>query len=187
MLEGSSASAAPSNMACLQSRQQGRRETASLSCMITANVLSGLHDLSTCLAFLNAPLSTRRLRRSPLGCGHSPPLLFLAILTAPPCLPSLPTDSVRPSPLLTRSRLRLSANPYRGTGLDPRVPRQSAKEGPSEDGSAAGPLVISVRPSNTALSWKPKPNLPCKACQLQLFVGPPFESGTSSSLTPSPC
>jgi len=95
--------------------------------VFTANVLSGLHNLSTCLTVFDTPLSTRRLRRSPFGCSHSPaPSLF---------------GGSRPSPLLVGSRLRLCAIPnvhqvwIKGS-------RPILLEGYSEDGSAARPLFI---------------------------------------------
>src|SRR5687767_952341 len=54
-------------------------------------VLSALHDLSTCRTFLNAPLSARRLRRSLFGCCHFPAPAFLGHFDRPPFLPFLPT------------------------------------------------------------------------------------------------
>jgi hypothetical protein len=56
------------------------RYSLALRLHFTAIVYSGRHDLSTCLTFLDWTLSTRRLRRSLFGSGHSPAPAFLSHL-----------------------------------------------------------------------------------------------------------
>jgi hypothetical protein len=87
---------------------------------------SGRHDLSACLAILDAPLSTRRLRRSLFRCSHSPAPAFLGHLDGAPFLPILPTAQPWPVPAVshvTTQTLRQFLSDGSGSRVPPKILR----------------------------------------------------------------